>query len=221
MSWNHARRLAVLALAAVFAFGLGGCWNPFAPDEGDPSDRPPEEYRLPTTPANVIHNMELAYKEMNVDTYLDCLSEDFIFYPNEEDVGGEIPEYWFKDEERRVHTNMFSETPPDPTLTVESIDLTLTQTVRDSIEGSEPGEWNVILQEGVDLRVNLYSGTTYLATAPSEYRLRRAEEVGPNGETLWEIYEWWDLEIDGKFAADQNPGVETVSLTELKSTYLD
>lgn len=220
MSWNHTRRLAVLALAAVFAFGLGGCWNPFAPDEGDPSDRPPEEYRLPTTPANVIHNMELAYKEMNVDTYLDCLSEDFIFYPNEEDVGGEIPEYWFKDEERRVHENMFSDSPPQPDLAVESISLTLTETVRDSIAGSQPGQLDYIFIEGVDLRVNLYTGLTYLATAPSEYRLRIADEVGPNGETLWEIYEWYDREIEDKRAAGQDPGLETVSLTELKSRYL-
>jgi hypothetical protein len=217
------RRLAVLGLSAAFVLALGGCWNPFAPDEGDPVDRPPADYRLRTTPANVIHNMQVAYEYMDAEKYLACLSEDFVFYPNEEDVGGpdNIPEFWYKDTERTLHENMFSENPPDPSLAVESIQLTLTLANRDSIEGDQPGEWNVIFEESVDLHVNLYTGLTYYANAPSEYRLRKAEEPGPNGEVLWEVYEWYDLLEDDKRAAGHDPGVEVMTLAELKSRFFE
>jgi hypothetical protein len=215
------RRLTVLALAAVFACVLGGCWNPFDPDEGDPVDRPPADYRIRTTPANVIHNMQVAYEYMDAEKYLECLSEDFVFYPNEEDVGGDIPQFWYKNTERTLHENMFSESPPDPSLAVESIQLTLTLAHRDSVEADEPGEWNVIFEESVDLHVNLYTGLTYYANAPSKYFFRKAEEPGPNGEVLWEIYEWQDLLEDEKRAAGQDPDVETVTLAELKTKYLE
>ncbi|MBN2564145.1 MAG: hypothetical protein JXB46_00380 [Candidatus Eisenbacteria bacterium] len=216
------RRLAVLALAAVLLSSLAGCWNPFAPDEGKPKPRPPADFRLRTTPANVMHNMQLAYVYMDAEEYLDCLSEDFIFFANEDDVGNGVPESWEKDTERNVHENMFSDSPPDPALTVESIQLTLTLTNRDSIPSAIPEHpWDYIFTESVILYVNLYTGLTYYANAPSEYRLRvDQDQVGPNGEQLWEVYEWSDLD-NTKRGALQDPGVENTTVAELKAKYLD
>jgi hypothetical protein len=218
------RRLAVLALAALFVSSLAGCWNPFAPDSGKPKPRPVADYRLRTSPENVIHNMQLAYIYMDAGQYLDCLSEDFIFYPSEEDVGGDVPELWYKDTERNVHESMFSDSPPGhPELAVESIQLTLTLANSDTIQGSEPGELNWIFEENVILYVNLYSGVTYYANAPSEYWFRKdQDQVGPNGEELWEVYEWHDLlPPPSRPVVSSNPGVEPVTFTELKEKYLN
>jgi hypothetical protein len=223
MTQVSVRRLAVLALAAVVILGLAGCWNPFAPDEGKPKPRPEADYRVRTTPANVVHNMQLAYVNKNADEYLDCLSEDFVFYANEVDVGQGIPEFWYKDTERNIHENMFSDSPPDPQYTVDTIQLQLTLANKDSIASSVPGEeWDRIFTESVILYVNLFSGTTFYANAPSEYRFRvDQDQVGPNGEQLWEIYEWYDLLEQTPSPGRTDPGLQPVTLTELKAKYFN
>lgn len=214
------RRLAVFALLAVFAFSLGGCWNPFAPPGDDPQDHEPEDYRIRTTPENVIHNIEVSYEYKNPMEYLDCLSEDFIFYPDERDVQDpelNIPPEWYKVNETDIHTNMF-----DDGSDVESISLTLTNATTEWIEGipGDPSDDFYIYRENVDLRVNVVGGLTYLATTPSEYHFRvDQDQLGPNDETLWEIYLWYDLGEERRSDGSSEPGVVHVSLAELKSMF--
>ena len=172
-----------------------------------------------TTPSEVISQLETAYNEMDLETYMDCLGEGFVFYPNEEDVGGEIPEYWLRDTELTVHTHMFSEDPPMPGLAVESIQLTLTTVLVDSFPGPDPESVVYAYVEHVDLRVNLETGLTYLATAPSEFRLYvDADEAGPYGERMWEIVEWYDL-LQENTAAAGSSRVEGASWASIKALY--
>jgi hypothetical protein len=73
----------------------------------------------------------------------------------------------------------------------------------------------------VDLRVNLIVGVTYLATAPSEYDMRvDIDQVGPNGERLWEIYTWFDLGDSKRGRSAHDPDVDYVSFGEFKSFYM-
>ncbi len=216
------RRLAVFVLLAVFLTGLSGCWNPFAPDGGDTKPRDPADYHDRLSPEDVVHNLQTAYEWMDAGEYLDCLSEDFVFYPNEEDSTNDpnIPEFWYKDEETTVHNNMFSDDGG-----VESISLTLTNARMETLPGQDPIDPLddiIIYQEGVDLQVNVYGGMTYLATAPSEYRFRvDSDQEGENGEIWWEIFEWYDILEDKKLASNQDPDVERVTLSELKSMFFD
>jgi hypothetical protein len=215
------RRLAVLVLAALVVWGLGGCWNPFAPDKGDGGGGTvDEDYRLRTTPENVLHNMCVAYEHKNADEYLACLAEGFTFHSDPDDVAsGAAEEFYYKDDERTIHENMFSETGPEnhPERAVDSIQLGFTLTSKTSDEVA-PGDTIWTIEEDVDLRVNLFSGTTYLANAPSQYVLQEAPETGPNGEKLWEIIDWYDLVQDhGK--RGQDPGAETVTVSELRAMY--
>jgi len=215
------RRLAVSVLLAVFALTLGGCWNPFAPDPGDPQDPPNADYRDRLTPEDVIHNLKTAYIYMNAAEYLDCLSEDFIFYPNEDDVQNpelEIPDEWYKSDEQLMHQSMFAEDSD-----VESISLTLTNVSIDYVEGlpGDPSDDIYIYVEDVDLRVNLYGGLTYLATADSEYHFRvDVDQQGEEGEIWWEVYLWYDLDTRGGSGVRDDPNIEHVSLSELKSMFL-
>jgi len=153
-----------------------------------------------TSPAEVIDQLEAAYVAMDTMNYLDCLSGDFIFYPCEDDVQNpdlEIPFEWYKPDERTMHGNMFGESSD-----VESISLTLTtaEVVYDSgVDPEDPLDDTYVHTEDVELRVNTYGGVTYLATAPSEFHLRvDPDEEGPYGETMWEVYEWYDLSDPGR-----------------------
>ncbi|MCK4408838.1 MAG: hypothetical protein KAW67_02060 [Candidatus Eisenbacteria sp.] len=218
------RRLAVFVLLAVFAVTLSGCWNPFAPDKGDPVPIPPADYHDRLTPEDVLHNLKTAYIWKHVDPYLDCLSEDFTFYPSEEDLQNPdpdhpMPEDWSKAEERAMHINMFT-----GANAVESITLTLTEITSVFDEG-DPGDiwddtWTLV--EGVDLMVNLYGDLSYLATAPSEYHLRRdIDQPTENDGSWWEIYAWFDLSERGGSRGDarQDPNIEHVSLSQLKNMF--
>ncbi len=217
------RRLAVSVLLAVFALTLGGCWNPFNPDDGDPVEIPPPDFRDRLTPEDVLHNLKTAYIWMNPGEYLDCLSEDFEFYPNEDDVNDpelDIPAIWWKPQEQEMHQNMFAHDSD-----VESITLTLTITsiVHDEGVPGDPLDDTWICTVDVDLRVNLYGDLTYLATAPSEFQMRiDTDQWGPNDELLCEINYWYDLGETSRSGGDarHDPNVERVSLSELKSFYM-
>ncbi len=158
--------LCAVSCAAVL---VGGCST-----AGSGPDIPTgPQFRDRTSPENVVYNLELAYEEMDLEEYLDCLSEDFEFYPDEEDVQDpllDIPPIWYKPDENNMHTNMFADDSD-----VESITLTLTITNLVYYE-NEPGieEDNTCRCDvEVDLRVNLVVGVTYLATAPSRFDMRR------------------------------------------------
>jgi hypothetical protein len=214
------RRLAVFALLAVLVFALSGCWNPFAPNKGKTKPIEPADYRDRETPEDVIHNLRTAYIWKNAAQYLDCLSEDFIFYPTDEDVqdpNANIPPEWYKPQESEMHTNMF-----DSGSDVESISLVLTEMTSEYIEGI-PGDLSddiYIYREGVDLRVNLVTGTTLLATAPSEYWFRvDQDQQGEGGEIWWEIYLWYDNPIDTRPRSQRDPDVDYVSLAQLKNYF--
>lgn len=179
--------LCVVSCAAVF---VGGCSTPGP----GPELPPPPEFRDRTSPENVMYNLELAYEEMNVDEYLDCLSDDFTFYPDEDDVQNpelEIPAEWYKSDEADMHANMFGDGSD-----VESISLTLTEISVEYFEGIPADSLDDIwvYTEGVDLRVNLYGGLTYLATENSEFWMRvDTDQQGSGGELFWEIYTWYEL----------------------------
>jgi hypothetical protein len=216
-------RLAVLVLLAMFACMLSGCWNPFAPPEGDQHDLPPAEYRERTNPGNVIHNLQTAYVWKNAVEYLDCLSEDYVFYPDERDVQDpelEIPEEWYKSNETEMHENMFADGSD-----VESISLVLTEVAHDSIMGNpaDPRDDVHVFMQSVVLKVNLYGGLTYLATAPSQFWVRVDQDQPDDGsDTIWwEIYLWYDNPVRSRIVTSGDENVENISLSRLKSLYMD
>jgi hypothetical protein len=216
------RRLAVYVLLAVLVFTLSGCWNPFAPDKGKQKPVEPADYHDRESPEDVIHNLKTAYVWKNAAEYLDCLSEDFIFYPTDEDVqnpNNGIPPEWYKDTETNTHQNMFASGS-----NVESITLQLTEITSEHIPGipDDPTDDIYIYREDVDLRVNLINGVTLLATAPSEYYFRVDEDQqGENGELWYEIYLWYDDPIRARTGSEHDPDVDHMSLAEIKSLFWD
>ncbi len=219
------RRLAVSILLAVFALTLSGCWNPFAPDPVPPEPRPPADYHDRLTPEDVLHNIQTAYIWMNPVEYLDCLSEDFEFYPNEDDVNdpeNPVDPIWWKIDEQYMHENMFADDSD-----VDNISLTLTIASLEYDYGipEDPLDDTCICIVDVDLRVNLTDGNGFLATAPSEFHMRididQPNPVpDPDDVLWWEINYWFDLQTEGRGEAQHDPNVERVSLSRLKSLFM-
>ncbi|MCK4511793.1 hypothetical protein KAW64_08645, partial [bacterium] len=195
----------------------GGCSDSSAGPESPPGP----EFRDRTTPVNVIYNLELAYEEMNAEEYLDCLSEDFIFFPSPADLQdptNDMPDEWYKSDETSMHDKMF--TGDDA---VESITLTLTHTTieHDPGDPGDPLDDIYVYVEAVDLMVNLYTGQSYLATAPSEYWFRvDTDQSGEDGEIWWEIYMWFDLDPAPPGARGGGDGrTESTSWGSIKAMY--
>ncbi|MCK4679812.1 hypothetical protein KAT82_01695 [bacterium] len=225
------RRLAVCMLLAVFALTLGGCWNPFAPEPGDPVEIPDADYHDRLTPEDVLHNLQTAYIWMNSVEYLDCLSEDFEFYPHEDDVNDpelDIDPVWWKPNEREMHENMFSDDPAISDVANITLTLTICSLEYDYGVPDDPLDDTCICIVDVDLRLNLVTGDGFLATAPSEFRMRididqPNPEPDPEDVLWWEINCWFDLgdRGGGRGDAQHDPNVERVSLSELKSLFME
>jgi hypothetical protein len=221
MNKAHLRGLWFASVCLICAFSLAGCWNPFAPPGGgDAPQRPPASYKLRTSPENVIYNLHTAYEYMNAAEYLDCLAEDYIFFLNPDDVNEDpehpLPDYWDKNEERTIHENMFGQN-----TNVEGITLTFTHQTETFHEGvpEDPLDdtWTYI--EGVDLKVQLPPDLTLLADAPGEFDFQiDPNEVGPNGEILWEISRQWDRDNPGGGRGQDAPD-GWISLSRLKAMY--
>jgi hypothetical protein len=219
MNKAHIRGLAFSALSVVLTIALAGCWNPFAPDTGGNGPPPqPVEYKLRTSPQNVIHNLATSYTRMDASRYLDCLAEDYIFFLNPDDIDDPehpLPEYWDKAEERTIHENMFGDGTD-----VEGVTLVFTHSDAVWHEG-DPGDplddlWTYI--EAIDLRVQLPPDLTLHAEAPAEFLFRvDPDEVGPDGEILWEIWKQWDRSSDGRNDPGEPDG--RISLSRLKAMY--
>jgi len=193
--------IALLCAVSCAAVLVGGC-STAGPGPDIPVD---PEFRDRTSPENVVYNLELAYEEMDLEEYLDCLSVDFEFFPTEDDVNdpsAPIPPVWWKDDEAEMHENMFADSSD-----VESIHLTLTIATIEYDFG-DPGDLfddTCVCVVDVDLRMTLLSGNGFLATSPSEFHMRvdtdQPNPIPDPADVLWwEVYRWYDLGGEGRGA---------------------
>ena len=207
--------ICVISAAVLFGCGTSGTGPEFQPVE-------PADYHERLTVEDVFHNIVTAYEYMEAAPYLDCLAEDFEFFPTEEDVQNpelEIPPVWWKPDERELHENMF-----DDDSNVERISLTLTisNIIYDYGNPEDDTDDTCVCVVDVDLRVILLGDVILLANAQSEYNMRIdvdqwSTEPETEGDNLWEIHEWWDLD-SGRRGADSSP-VESSSWGGIKSLY--
>ena len=149
------------SIMMCFTLFLLTCSNPItSPNKGD--------YLPPTSPENVLSNLEVAYNAKDLEGYLECLSEDFSFYSPK--VGG-----WDKEVEEGIHGRLFKET--------KSIDLRLMG--ESIIEDNPVGEGKrYLLPRSYRLVLVHSSGLSEEASGRVMFYLRQ-EEGG-----LWKIINW-------------------------------
>jgi len=93
------RQITILTvlLAFIALFSLTGCI--FSPDDdtGPPPGNEPPEYQFPDTKEKALENFKIAYEEMDINGYRDCLHPDFKFvFTTEDQAQYEIPNAYFE-----------------------------------------------------------------------------------------------------------------------------
>ncbi len=208
-------RLAATALAAgiLTTCLLAGCSSWAGPEFPPSSDI---HYFARTSPDSVVANLRLAYENRSLTHYLDCLAEDFTFYPSEGTLAENdwIPESWGKTEEHQIHSGMFASYG-----FVHDIVLgLLLEGEPVEIPGPNAGDPSTYEYTfAVDLRVNCQDSLQYVATAPSLFVLQiDPDEVSATEEPLWEIVLWFDIDENGSCGRPVMP----TSWGELKAIFL-
>jgi hypothetical protein len=178
-----ARPAAIVVLLALIGASIGGCI--FTADDDTPVDDPGP---LRSSPDSLIAQLQWAYNNMDLDTYLDCFADSMAFYMTPEDAEHFPPGHWGRAVEDTIHRRMFAET-RDHTYDVE-LQLTTTAIDTVSVPGGRGRGVGWAYTEAVDLRLHV-GEIIYWATGPSLFVVRQdPDDVGPDGETLYEIWEW-------------------------------
>ncbi len=210
-------RLAVVVVISALIVPLSGCWNPFAPPDGDPQDPVDEGFRERTSPENVIHNLTRAYEQMDAEQYLACLADTFTFwlYPADVHADPTLPWYWLKADEVQIAESMFGEGTD-----IDYITLTLTQHGDESeipaADPLDPSSWQY--EHVTDLSVYI-DDLQLWANAGARFLFSiDPHEPASSGGDLWEIAVWHDIVISGRGSHDHEGG-EEISIGRLKARY--
>lgn len=181
-----ARFVGIVALTALTGALVSGCL--FTTEGNTPVDAP---YPLRSSPDSLMAQFVWAYENMDLEAYLDCMADSLVFYldPDEVECHPDLePGYWSKAVEETIHSRMF-----DEATGASSIALQLTTTGIDTVSVPDKGGRGVGWEytKAVDLRLHVGGTWTYWAAHPSVFVIREdPDDVGPNGETLYEIREW-------------------------------
>ncbi len=170
---------------------------------------PPPPLNLP---ADVIGAVELSFDQRNIDLLKKCLSPDFVFYFDPNDVGQNppgseyvIPESWSYAEFRGAANNMYGQ--------AYSINLSIT-----TAGVGEPGE-NETEYKAENIKISLLVMVSELEGFIADggycnFAFERYETE--KGEEYWRLTKWWDRTSE---FFDAYPGVAPASLGKLLALY--
>jgi len=147
---------------------------------------PQEPDRLePTSPANVLKDVAIAFNQRDVNLLKAMLGPNFVFYFDPRDVGRDIggyiiPESWSYDEFREATTNLFSR--------AHSINLTI-----DVGHVGEPGAGEKsysVLDIETSLLVMVDESSGFLGEGFGDYEFEIYQ--GKTGGKFWRLTKWAD-----------------------------
>lgn len=207
MPFNYAKRFRILLFLPLFAGMLGCPWDP--QKRITPPPPPPTDYLPQTTIPNVLHNLQLSYKEMKYEEYSKLLDGAFTFVFDPRDVGpeGVWPELtWGRGEELDSAWNMFNGEANIDDQVVDQIELDFTGGVVRVSE--ENDEWQMVTLTAVDLKLfttQRRTGDEYLLQTPGGYEAYMhfvlTDEIDAVTEApIWKIVFWEDKPPGGKLA---------------------
>ncbi|RMH71934.1 MAG: hypothetical protein D6675_05560 [Gemmatimonadetes bacterium] len=175
-------RITGAVLFLFLALQVASCWNPFSPQQDKPEKIRP---LAPNTPENVLSNLVLAYRQRDIELYLDCLADDFEFYLLDEDWAdfdgdGETDQFWGLALEEQFTRNMFEQA-----WRIELDDFRGTQSITDP---SDPSGKSKILKRSFTLRV----WETEESVDPLPAQGEATFTLRPNEQGIWKIVKWVD-----------------------------
>ncbi len=195
--------ISAVAAIALLALSCG--------EEEGVSPQKPERLE-PTSPVNVLKNVELAFNHRDVDLLKAMLSTNFVFYFDPRDVGQSppgshyiIPESWTRDEFLAAVNNMFRK--------AYSINLAIpTGGV------GTPGENETTYRaDNIPLSILVMVDELNGFIADRGYCNFEFERYySPAGKKYWRVTKWWDRTSEGY---DEHPGVSPSSLGRILALF--
>jgi hypothetical protein len=180
----------------------------------------PETLRDPTTPENVLANLESLYNDTRrpaaerLALYADLLAEDFLFVLDPDDVERGLPATWGRAIELDIHRRMFE---ARTRREIRALALALSHQPARDLEPPQVGRegWKEILVPAVNLRL-LFTSFDGYDVAGTQARFLFAP--APGGR--WRIAEWQDL--PGRHARGTGTAsVDGSTWGAVKALYLD
>jgi hypothetical protein len=170
------------------------------------------EHPVPTTPVNVLKNVEISFNERDINLLKAMLSPNFVFYFDPRDVGQrppgsqyEIPESWSYAEFWQALNNMFRE--------AYSINLSITT----SGVGT-PGENETTYKAenvNISLLVMVSELSGYIADGGyCNFEFERYDAA--SGKKYWRLTGWWDRTSE---FLDAYPGVSPSTFGRVLALY--
>jgi hypothetical protein len=173
--------------------------------------RVPDRYE-PTSPVNVLKNVEIAFNQRDINLLKAMLSSNFVFYFDPRDVGSSppgkpyiIPVSWSYTEHVQASENMFNQ--------AYRIDLSI-NTGRVGTPGENETTYradNVTLS--LLVMVDDLNGFI-VNTGYCNFEFERYESAG--GKKYWRLTGWWDRTSQGY---DEYPGASPSSLGRVLAMY--
>lgn len=195
---TNPRILMAAALAGAFLLACNNIVDGPQPTAEEP------HFREPTSPANVLYNVELSFNTMNVGAFRDCLAPSFVFQFNADDVGREvegytIPPCWYYNQMTGAVSNMFDD----------AYSITMDIPVE---KIGNPGRGATTWQTGhvvIEMTLLTEPGAGYRVGAGyCVFEFARFEE---NGAYRWRLTAWRDFTRESRLAAAA-PGLAPASI---------
>ena len=154
---------------------------------GDPCP-PWTAYSQPTAPESLITNLQVAYRNREIEHYAALLAPEFIFKFQPIDANDIGTPFWTRDQDSSGTRALLT------TTEVSDIRINLIYGDRDSIfDLSPPVDTLRVRIITTDLQVDQTDGTTWVVTDQQDFFFRKGKLTKGENPLYWWIYEWDDL----------------------------
>jgi|GEM_PF-1918549 len=176
---NGLIRVALGTAVIVGILVVNGCIFGTPPDEGE------EATAGLGSPAGVVEYIENAYMTRDIEDYKECLSTNFTFYFDPNDVNTVVGDYtiptsWGYEDEIDAIGNIFDE--------AYSIDLKLTTSEIDD----PASDATTFTAYNVQIRLLLMVDPSFGYLAQGFVDFEFESYTNDKGEKLWRVVNWWD-----------------------------
>jgi len=164
--------------------GFMGCDD----DVVEPTCCDKSPYSSPTAPESLITNLQVSYRNREIEHYAEILAPDFIFKFQPLDANDIGTPFWTRDQDSTGTRALFA------TTEVSDIRINLIYGRRDSsVNMSPPVDSLKIRIITTDLQVDQTDGTVWVVTDQQDLFFRQGLAANRENPSHWLIYEWDDL----------------------------
>jgi len=169
-----------------------GCDTSYPPDTcRTPPCHPPfgSLYVSPTVPENLLYNLQVSYRNREIEHYAQLLAPELIFQFQPIDANDIGTQFWTRDQDSKGTRALLT------TTLVSEIRINLTYSGRDTTINfpGTPLDSLKIRIITTDLQVDQTDGITWVVTDQQDLFFRKGLPAKAENPNYWWIYEWDDL----------------------------